>query len=376
MPNKSPDIGASIIITKPQFDTILSTLVGLGYQLEGPQVQDFTVVLGPINSLADLPYGYTSQEESGKYTLSATGRENYFDITSGPHTWKKYFFPPQTQLMVFQQDHPGNWTTLRGEDEIPRYALIGVKPCDLAGIQIQDQIFLEGERCDPIYHDRRDKALILVANCTEPCDTCFCTSMGTGPKAKDGYDLALTELNDNFLIEIGSDAGRLALAGLDWESASGYFIKEADIALERAVKRIKLNLPDPEKLKKELLENLDHPHWSDVASRCFSCGSCTQVCPTCFCWSAVDKTLLPGDTIIRERCWDSCFNPDYSYVAHGNTRPNTRARYRQWLTHKFASWYEQNGSSGCVGCGRCITWCPAEINHLDEIAAIREGEPS
>ena len=142
-----------------------------------------------------------------------------------------------------------------------------------------------------------------------------------------------------------------------------------------SAQNIELSLPDPEKLQTELLENLDHARWDDVASRCFSCGSCTQVCPTCFCWDSVDKTLLPGDTIIRERSWDSCFNPDYSYVAHGNTRPNTRARYRQWLTHKFASWYEQNGTAGCVGCGRCITWCPAEINHLDEIAAIREGEP-
>jgi formate hydrogenlyase subunit 6/NADH:ubiquinone oxidoreductase subunit I len=200
--------------------------------------------------------------------------------------------------------------------------------------------------------------------------------MGTGPTAVDGFDLALTELNGHFLIEVGSDVGLQALEDLDWEAASGYYLKEADKAIEEAVSQIKLNLPDPEKLETELLENLDHPHWEDVAKRCLSCASCTQVCPTCFCWDSVDKTLLPGNTIIRERNWDSCFNPDYSYVAHGNTRPNTRARYRQWLTHKFASWYEQNGTSGCVGCGRCITWCPAEINHLDEIAAIREGEPS
>jgi ferredoxin len=200
--------------------------------------------------------------------------------------------------------------------------------------------------------------------------------MGTGPKAEGGFDLALTELEDYFLIEVGSEKGQQALAELEWNSASDELLNRAEWVINNSIRKIELNLPSPEKLETELLKNLDHSHWDDIASRCLSCGSCTQVCPTCFCWDTVDKTLLPGNTIIRERSWDSCFNPDYSYVAHGNTRPNTKARYRQWLTHKFSSWYEQNGTSGCVGCGRCITWCPAEINHLDEIAAIREGEPS
>ncbi len=200
--------------------------------------------------------------------------------------------------------------------------------------------------------------------------------MGTGPKAETGFDLSLTELKDYFLIEVGSETGSEVLTGLDWKTADERTLKEAADALQAAREKINLNLPQPEKLEIELLSNLEHPQWDDVAGRCLSCGSCTQVCPTCFCWDTTDITKLPGDTVIRERVWDSCFNPDYTYVAHGNTRPNTRARYRQWLTHKFASWYEQHGSSGCVGCGRCITWCPAEINHLDEIAAIREGEPS
>jgi len=378
MPKKSPKIGTNIVIVKDQLNTILTTLIELDYKLEGPKVQDFTVVLGPIEKLSDLPKGYKSQEEPGKYTLSSNGKENYFDVTSGPHAWKKYFFPPKSQLMIFQQDKddPASWITMSGEEKAPRFALIGVRPCDLAGIQIQDKIFIEGERCDPIYKSRRDNALIIAANCTKPCGTCFCTSMGTGPRAKDGFDLLLTELENQFIIEIGSEKGYQALVDLDWKAASDEELGKASAVIEETIQEIELSLPDPEKLQIELLENLDHPHWDNVASRCLSCGSCTQVCPTCFCWDTVDRTLLPGDTIIRERSWDSCFNPDYSYVAHGNTRPNTRARYRQWLTHKFASWYEQNGSSGCVGCGRCITWCPAEINHLDEIAVIREGDPS
>ena len=377
MPNKNPEIGATIVLTKPQLKDILINLTDQGFQLEGPQVKDFTVVLGPITSPDDLPCGYKSQEGPGKYTLTSNGKENYFDVTSGPHAWKKYFFPPKAELMIFQQDEGStDWVIKSTEEDTPAYALIGVRPCDLAGIQIQDKIFLEGDRCDPIYAARREKALIMAVNCTEPCETCFCTSMGTGPKAEFGYDLAMTELEGHFLVEIRSDKGQKALKGIEYEPVNEEFLKEAKSALDKAVDKIKLNLPDPEKLSVELLENLDHSHWDDVAARCLSCGSCTQVCPTCFCWDSVDRTLLPGNTIIRERSWDSCFNPDYTYVAHGNTRPNTRARYRQWLTHKFASWYEQNGSSGCVGCGRCITWCPGEINHLEEIAAIREGETS
>jgi formate hydrogenlyase subunit 6/NADH:ubiquinone oxidoreductase subunit I len=378
MPKQTPEIGVTIVVLKPELDTILKSLSNLEYELEGPKVKDHTVILGPIQSISDLPKGYTSQEGPGKYTLSSTGKDNYFDVTSGPQAWKKYFFPPRAQLMIFQQDpdKSSDWTLASAGEETPCYALIGVRPCDLAGIQIQDKIFLEGDRCDPIYRDRREKAFILAANCTEPCGTCFCTSMGTGPKAEVGFDLSLTELKNHFLIEVGSKIGSKVLTGLDWKTADKKILKQSDAALQAAREKINLNLPQPEKLADELLSNLEHPQWDDVAGRCLSCGSCTLVCPTCFCWDATDVTKLPGDTIIRERSWDSCFNPDYTYVAHGNTRPNTRARYRQWLTHKFASWYEQYGSSGCVGCGRCITWCPAEINHLEEIAAIREGEPS
>jgi formate hydrogenlyase subunit 6/NADH:ubiquinone oxidoreductase subunit I len=356
----------------------MQSLIDQEYELIGPRVKDHTVILDSISRLTDLPLGFTSQQGPGRYTLSPNGKENYFDLTSGPQSWKKVFFPSRAQLLVLEQDPEGTptWSINTPLYESPRYALIGLRPCDLAGIFIQDKVFLDNERCDPIYQNRRKDAFFLVANCTSPCDTCFCTSMGTGPKAEDGFDLALTEGRDRFLIEIGSETGLKIISKLNWERAEETHLQAAATALEAAREKINLNLPQPEGLESELLSNLEHPQWDDVASRCLSCGSCTLVCPTCFCWDATDETLLPGDTIIRKRSWDSCFNPDYSYVAHGNTRPNTRARYRQWLTHKFASWYRQFGTSGCIGCGRCITWCPAEINHLDEIGVIRQGEPS
>jgi succinate dehydrogenase/fumarate reductase-like Fe-S protein len=131
------------------------------------------------------------------------------------------------------------------------------------------------------------------------------------------------------------------------------------------------SLPHPEELSAILLNNLNHPQFDDV-KRCLSCANCTQVCPTCFCWDVQDLNNLSGTDVSRERVWDSCFNPEYSYVFGGNSRPNTRSRYRQWITHKLAGWYQQFGISGCVGCGRCITWCPAGIDITAEAAALRE----
>jgi ferredoxin len=371
------DVGTTISIQKPQLNQLISRLSQMGYQVVGPKVKDATIVLAPIVSISELPVGMDSEQAPGKFRLIQAGHQNYFDITSGPHSWKQFFFPPKSTLMQFHKDNGnGEWRVEGDSHTTPRFAMLGVRPCDLAAIQIQDRVFIREEWCDPVYRDRRSEAFIIAVNCMEPCDTCFCASMGTGPKAESGFDLCLTELENNFLIEIGSEAGRMAVGGADfsWQPAGAFLVQTAQRGLEAARQKMGKELVDPESLQEQLLGNLDHPQWDQVAGRCLSCGSCTQVCPTCFCWDTFDNTLLPGDIISRERVWDSCFNPDYSYVFGGNTRPNTKARYRQWITHKFASWYAQFGTAGCVGCGRCITWCPAEIDHVDEINAIRMGE--
>ncbi len=123
-----------------------------------------------------------------------------------------------------------------------------------------------------------------------------------------------------------------------------------------------------------LMRNLEHPRWDDVAGRCLSCANCTMVCPTCFCTSVEDASDLTGDEASRSRRWDSCFTMDFSYIHGGSVRPSTKSRYRQWLTHKLSTWHDQFGSSGCVGCGRCITWCPVGIDITEEVRAIRDSE--
>ena len=131
---------------------------------------------------------------------------------------------------------------------------------------------------------------------------------------------------------------------------------------------------DPTDLRGLLARNLEHPRWDDVATRCLSCTNCTLVCPTCFCSSVEDVTDLAGEGAERNRVWDSCFSVDHSYIHGGSIRPSGRSRYRQWLTHKFGTWHDQFGTSGCVGCGRCITWCPVAIDVTEELAAIRADE--
>jgi formate hydrogenlyase subunit 6/NADH:ubiquinone oxidoreductase subunit I len=127
-------------------------------------------------------------------------------------------------------------------------------------------------------------------------------------------------------------------------------------------------------IKDLLYRNAEHPRWDEVATRCLSCANCTMVCPTCFCTTVEDVTDLTGEHAERWRKWDSCFTMDFSYIHGGSVRPSVKARYRQWLTHKLASWIDQFGVSGCVGCGRCITWCPAGIDITEEVRAIRDSE--
>jgi formate hydrogenlyase subunit 6/NADH:ubiquinone oxidoreductase subunit I len=367
------DVGASVALPKSGLDGMVANLRQMGYQTIGPRIQDNTVVYGAIEGLADLPRGYISEQEAGRYQLNYTGHGQYFDITPGPQSWKQYFFPPVLQTLEYTRDpeNPRKWQSHLVENPPPLNALIGVRPCELAAIAVQDRVFLREEWNDPVYRARRQSVAIVAVNCLHPCGTCFCASMGTGPKAESGFDLCLTELEDVFLVEVGSEAGRLAMTGLKWQPASAYYLQTAHQRIEEARRQMGREIPEPESLPEFLLNNLEAETWDKVAARCLSCTNCTQVCPTCFCWDVRDNLALSGQSAKRERVWDSCFNPDYSYVFGGNTRPNTRSRYRQWLTHKLASWYHQFGVSGCVGCGRCITWCPAGIDITAEVAALR-----
>jgi sulfhydrogenase subunit beta (sulfur reductase) len=367
------ELGSIYAVSKPEFDQLLLRLKAQGFETIGPRVQDNNLVYAPIESLQDLPKGFVSEQEAGHFRLTKTGHGRYFDYIPGAHSWKQFLFPPRVELFKLHKND--NWSMETPQAEQPKYAFIGVRGCELSAIQIQDGIFIREDFTDPVYQKRRQNLFILAVNCLHPAGACFCTSMETGPRAGAGFDLSLTELDDVFLLEIGSEMGRMLLSGLNVSAASAFLLQAAQKGLERAAKQITREL-DTSDLPALVLENLDHPHWHEIAERCLSCANCTQVCPTCFCWDVVDTNDVTGTETGRERIWDSCFNVGYSYQAGGNTRPTIHSRYRQWLSHKLGTWQEQWGSLGCVGCGRCIVWCPAGIDLTAEIPIFRKGNKS
>ena len=365
-------IGSTVALPKAELDALLADLRQQGFQTVGPRVKDESIVYAEIEGLKDLPRGIQSEQKPGAYRLTQTDADRYFDFIPGGQSWKQFLFPSRhTLFSAAKTGAAGTWQIEENNAPAPRYALIGVRACELEAIHVQDRIFLRPDFYDPIYKNRRDGLFILAVNCLYPDATCFCVSMGTGPRVGAGFDLCLTELNDLFLVEVGSELGRSLLARRSYTLPSGFVQNTANNALELAAGKMG-RVMDTSDLPGLLTENLEAARWAEVGKRCLSCANCTQVCPTCFCWDATDPADLSGQKNSRERVWDSCFNRDYSYAAGGNTRPTIRSRYRQWLTHKLGTWKEQFGVLGCVGCGRCITWCPAGIDITEEVAAIRK----
>jgi sulfhydrogenase subunit beta (sulfur reductase) len=366
--------GATVIVDRSALDSLLAAIAAQGYHVVGPTVGDGAIVYGDVSSSAELPVGWSDEQDGGTYRLRRRDDQAVFGYAVGPQSWKQFLHPPNLRL----------WRARRGEDgtglEIleeptpsPRYAFIGVRSCELHAIAIQDQVFLPGAHPDRAYAARREDILLVAVNCGEPGGTCFCVSMDTGPKASSGYDLALTEVLDgerhHFVVEVGTDRGALVLADVPHRAAHDADLAAAAEVTAGAVARMGREMPAVD-LRALLLANYEHPRWDDVAERCLTCGNCTMVCPTCFCTSVEDTADLAGDEAERWRRWDSCFSLSFSHLTGGDARSSSRSRYRQWMTHKLATWVDQFGTSGCVGCGRCITWCPVGIDITEEVSAI------
>jgi ferredoxin len=361
------------VIDRAAVDRLIDRLRDEGFTVIGPTVRAEAVVLDEIESTGDFPVGVGDEQEAGHYRLVARAADTVFGAVVGPGSVKRFLHPPEAPLLRFVRNGAG--FSLVPPDEAPRYAFVGVRPCDLAAVAIQDRVFLGGKGRDATYGSRRDGAVFVVANCVRPGGTCFCTSMGTGPRASTGFDVALTEVVDGsehwFLAESGSDFGEDLLGRLGVPDAGSEAEDRVDELLEAAAGAMGRTL-DADGLAEALRESLDSPRWDQIAARCLTCANCTLVCPTCFCASVDDETSLTGEEAVRIRRWDSCFNEEHSYIHGGPLRPSPSARYRQWLTHKLSSWVAQFGSMGCVGCGRCITWCPVGIDITVEAEALRE----
>lgn len=360
------------VLPANQLDRLLDVIRAGGFGLVGPVVREGAIVYQPIRSAADLAAGWIEEQGPGRYRLQREG-SLWFGHTVGPATWKRFLHPPRVRLFSASTDGRG-FTVTDGADPALPTAFIGVRPCDVAAIAVLDRVLLGGPYVDPVYRERREKCLVVAVQCTRAAKTCFCESMGTGPRAHSGFDLALTEVQDEgrhyFVLESGGPRGEALLAALDAPPAGEHELTAAARAIGGASGQMGRTL-DTAGLAERLRANPDHPHWDKVAARCMACGNCTQVCPTCFCTSMADVAALGGGAASRVRRWDSCFAPDFSYIHGGGARTSVRARWRHWVTHKLGTWHEQFGGSGCTGCGRCITWCPAGIDFTEETPAIR-----
>ena len=357
---------------------LIEALAARGHDVIGPVERDGAIVYDHIAGVADIPAGRTDRQEAGFYRLEARSDGALFGYAVGPHSWKRYLHRPRETL--FRVRRVGEELAFDVPREPPkRTAFIGVRACELAAIAVQDKVLQGGPYVNTEYAGRRAQTFLVAVNCGDPAATCFCTSMDTGPRARSGsgYDIVLTELLDSerheFLAEPGSDAGAAMLAYLPTRPAVAADWHAADAVATQAAANMHRHMPG-NGLKEALQGNPEHARWDDVGNRCLSCANCTLVCPTCFCTTIEDHSDLDGQGAGRVRRWDSCFTRDFSYVHGGTVRTQTRSRYRQWMTHKLAHWWDQFGTSGCVGCGRCIAWCPVGIDITAEAAAIVEGQ--
>lgn len=363
------------ILGADQLVKLIEALVRNGYEVIGPRLRDGAIVYDNVESVEDLPAGWTDEQEPGRYRLKRREDDALFGYTVGPQSWKNYLHPAEVRL--WSAERQGETFRILNNEAAPQraQAFLGARACELAAIAVQDRVLLEDKYRDPIYDRHRRGTFIIAVQCTQAASTCFCVSMGTGPQVQDGFDLVLTELlgaeGHCFLVAAGSDRGAEILNELQTVSVTEADRQEGKAQVEAAARQ-QVRSIDTAGIKELLYENFEHPRWDNVASRCLTCANCTMVCPTCFCTSVEDVTDITGDHAERWRRWDSCFTQNFSYIHGGSVRTSARARYRHWMTHKLASWIDQFGSSGCVGCGRCITWCPVGIDITEEVRAIRE----
>jgi ferredoxin len=356
-----------------QWPALPAALMQAGYCCLGPAIENGAIVLREMESADAMPRGLQAEQAPGRYRLTEDPAQHYFAWANGPQAIKPLTFAPQESLWQVERDAAGGLRFAAVTPTAPKLAVIGVRACDLAALALQDAHFLRAGRVDAQYAARREQLFLVAVQCAVPAATCFCASTGDGPTPTTGYDLALAELDEGFVVTAGSDRGHVLLETLALAAATPQQLDMARLQGEAAAAAQTRRLPSRH-LRDALMSRLEHPRWDAVAARCLACGNCTAVCPTCFCHAEMEVPALDGQSSQHERNWDSCFGESHGELHGFNVRPDIRTRYRQWLTHKLASWHDQFGRSGCVGCGRCIAWCPVGIDLTEEVAALTASE--
>lgn len=336
---------------------LIDNLQHLGYLVLGPSLSDGVVRLCRVSRSGDLASGVVDAQGPGSYQVSNSS-PFVFSAVNGPDSPKAFLHPSEVEILKLVETN-GGFKVVSSFHSDRKYAFLGIRPCDLRAVQVLDRTMTRGFE-DPVYKSLRKNCIFIVVNCVRAGANCFCASMGTGPVAESGYDLAITELPDKLVIDAPEGSERL-LDGIELEPATEEDLrKEADmtrLASEQMGQRI-----DTQDLSERMFASLDSPAWGEIADKCLACGNCTLVCPTCFCNSTQERIDVRDDSVSRVRVWDSCLSKNFVYAAGWNPRQQRKDRYRQFVMHKFSYWLDQFGTYGCVGCGRCITWCPVGID--------------
>ncbi len=274
---------------------------------------------------------------------------------------KGAFFPQAERLFSYRRAEAVEEIREPSPDEKP-VALVGVRPCDAAGLSLLDRVFEGGTR-DPYYSDKRAAGLVIAVACSVPGEACFCHAAGGGPHSAEGSDLLFVDCGHTFVVSAGSPKGMALLGDAAMEDADDETLaaaalveKEAEDSMSRAERTV-----FDARLAAHLERLFDDPVWSDIAESCLGCGICTYLCPTCHCFDICDEAdAARGE---RLRIWDSCQFPLFTRQASGvNPRPSARERFRQRIMHKFCYLPRNENLLGCVGCGRCVSECPVNLD--------------
>jgi NAD(P)H-flavin reductase/Pyruvate/2-oxoacid:ferredoxin oxidoreductase delta subunit len=352
-----------------ELERLFEALRADGRRIVGPTTVDGAVVYDELVDATSLPWDRGTDTAAGSYRLRASATGRAFDYGLPLTAWKRFVHPPVVPLTRTRRE--GDRVEIEAVTPAPpRLAFIGARGCELAALRIQERAMRAGPAGDADHAARAGATFIVAVECATAQSTCFCTSMGTGPEIDEGADVILSELNDGFVVRAATDAGRAIVDTLTLRDAT----TDEDSSARAQVAAVRDSMPATiatEGLADRLRAAYDHPRWAQIAERCLACANCTLVCPTCFCTSVGVTSDLDGVDAGTERRWDSCFSLGFGRVAgDANFRPKVKDRYRQWLTHKFSTWWDQFGSTGCVGCGRCIAWCPVGIDIREELAVI------
>jgi sulfhydrogenase subunit beta (sulfur reductase) len=283
---------------------------------------------------------------------------------------KSVFFPQREALFRYRAEKGKAEVKVPTDAGKGRVLLFGIRPCDARGLLLLDKVF--GGGCgDPYYTDKRNGTVVVSLGCADPNPSCFCLSMGGGPCSAEGSDVLLLDLGDRYLAEAVSEKGVALLEDKAFEESDGKSLSLAEKAKKQAEASMQ-PVAKKEKLEQELERLFSDPVWKDLAESCLSCGICTYLCPTCHCFDLCDEAA--GQAGERIRVWDSCQFPLFTQQASGfNPRPTVKERFRQRIMHKLSYLPKSQSMTGCVGCGRCVTECPVNLDIREVIVSLSEG---